>query len=73
MNKNNLLWLTAVAVHTYLFYNQAQGYNAPVFSLVLIVLVGAGHRALLSIRYWWMGATMQLIASIAVAWLVRAL
>jgi hypothetical protein len=68
MNKTNLLWLTAVAVHTYLFYNQVQGYNAPVFSLVLIVLVGAAHRALLSFRYWWMGATMQLIAAIAVAW-----
>ncbi len=72
MKKNLLLWLGAVAAHTYLFYDQVQGYNAPVFSLLLIVLVGASQGRLLSMPSWWMGALMQFIAAIAVAWHVSA-
>lgn len=72
MKKNLTLWLSAVVAHTYLFYNQVQGYNAPVFSMLIIILVGAAHRHLLSAPAWWMGAAMQLTAAVAVAWHVSA-
>ena len=68
MKKTILNWGIAVALFTYLFYEQIQGYNTIVFSAILIGLVAHTHPALLVQRQWQKSAFVQLILAFAVAW-----
>jgi hypothetical protein len=68
MKKSLFLWLVAVAAHTYLFYNQVQGYNTTVFSLFLMIVVGMSQRQLLTKPSWWLAGGAQVLAAIAVSW-----
>lgn len=68
MKKTLVLWLTTVAAHTYLFYDQVQGYNVTVFSLFLMIAVGMSQRQLLIKASWWLAGGIQILTAIAVSW-----
>lgn len=67
--KNPIIhWWIAVAFFSYLYYNQEQGYNTVVFTVILTALVAQTHPTLKTQTNWWKSAALQLLAAVGVAW-----
>lgn len=62
-----LLWFALTAVHTYLFYSNATGVNALVFSLLSVAVI-TWYHGLLKEKFWLLAATGHLIIAMGTAW-----
>lgn len=62
-----LLWLALATLHTWFFYEQTLGFNAMLFSVILVMTV-TWYHGLVREKMWWFAAGGHLVSSIAVAW-----
>ena len=71
MNKqrNYFLWMGLSLIHVFLFYEQSLGFNALIFSCIVVTLITWQQRAtLMREMNWKLAVAGHMIAAIAVAW-----
>ncbi|MEZ4901487.1 MAG: DUF4153 domain-containing protein [Spirosomataceae bacterium] len=68
MKKQLILWCVAVAGHTYLFYEQVQGYNTTIFALLILTLGAISRKEHRLSPIWWLAAGIHLMVALSISW-----
>jgi len=66
MKRNDWIYILGIAAYSFLFYEQSAGLNFFLFTIFIVVALGAMRPSAIKTRHWMVSATLALVSGFAV-------